>query len=121
MNELYEELETPEGERKIFRIAKARDKATKDLSQCLVYKVQFMAGCVSVVVVCERLEPECWPNRKFAYLLIFFSSGFSHHRGGGGAPEWYSSSSFPHLFPLLCGVDVSYETPPFSTVLRVLP
>ena len=26
MNELYEELETPEGERKIFRIAKARDK-----------------------------------------------------------------------------------------------
>ena len=24
------------------------------------------------------------------------------------------------LFPLLCGVDVSYETPPFSTVLRVL-
>ena len=32
MNELYEELETPEGERKIFRIAKARDKATKDFS-----------------------------------------------------------------------------------------
>ena len=32
MNELYEELETPEGEteRKIFRIAKAQDKATKD-------------------------------------------------------------------------------------------
>ena len=32
MNELYEELETPEGERKIFRIAMARDKATKDFS-----------------------------------------------------------------------------------------
>ena len=32
LNELYEELETPEGERKIFRIARARDKATKDLS-----------------------------------------------------------------------------------------
>ena len=32
MNELYEELETPEGERKIFRIAKARDKASKDFS-----------------------------------------------------------------------------------------
>ena len=31
------------------------------------------------------------------------------------------SSSFPHLFPLLCGVDVSYETPPFSTVVCVLP
>ena len=31
------------------------------------------------------------------------------------------SSSFPHLFPLLCGVDVSYETPQFSPVLRVLP
>ena len=31
------------------------------------------------------------------------------------------SSSFHHLFPLLCGVDVSYETPPFSPVLRVLP
>ena len=32
MDELYEELETPEGEIKIFRIAKARDKATKDFS-----------------------------------------------------------------------------------------
>ena len=32
MNELYEELETPEGERKIVRIAKARDKASKDFS-----------------------------------------------------------------------------------------
>ena len=33
MNELYEELETPEGERKIFRIAKAaRYKVSKDLS-----------------------------------------------------------------------------------------
>ena len=32
MNELYEELETPEGERKIFRIANARDKATNDFS-----------------------------------------------------------------------------------------
>ena len=30
-------------------------------------------------------------------------------------------SSFPHLFPLLCGVDVSYEAPPFNPVLRVLP
>ena len=26
----------------------------------------------------------------------------------------------PHPFPLLCGVDVSYETPPFRPVLRVL-
>ena len=33
MNELYEELETPEGERRIFRIAKVRDKATKDFSR----------------------------------------------------------------------------------------
>ena len=32
MDELYEELETPEGEIKIFRIAKARDKATKNCS-----------------------------------------------------------------------------------------
>ena len=31
------------------------------------------------------------------------------------------SSSFPHLFPLSCGVDVSYETPPSSSVLSVLP
>ena len=29
MNELYEELEPPKGERSIFRIAKARDKAIK--------------------------------------------------------------------------------------------
>ena len=32
MNELYKELETPKGERKIFRIAKARDKASNDFS-----------------------------------------------------------------------------------------
>ena len=32
MNELYEELETQVGERKMFRIAKARDKATKDFT-----------------------------------------------------------------------------------------
>ena len=32
MNELYEELETPEGERKICRIVTARDKATNDFS-----------------------------------------------------------------------------------------
>ena len=31
------------------------------------------------------------------------------------------SSSFPHLFPLSCGVDVSYETHPSSSVLSVLP
>ena len=34
---------------------------------------------------------------------------------------YISSSSFPHLFPLSCGVDVSYETPPSSSVLSVLP
>ena len=32
-NEVYEELETPEGEKKILRIAKARDTASKDLTQ----------------------------------------------------------------------------------------
>ena len=32
MKELYEELETQEGERKIFRIAKARDIATTDFT-----------------------------------------------------------------------------------------
>ena len=32
MNELYEEFETLESERKMFGIANARDKATKDLS-----------------------------------------------------------------------------------------
>ena len=32
MNEIYEELETPEGEKKIYRIAKARNKATKDFT-----------------------------------------------------------------------------------------
>ena len=29
----YKELETPEGERKIYRIAKARDKSAKDFTQ----------------------------------------------------------------------------------------
>ena len=32
-NEVYEELETPEGEKQILRIAKARDTASKDLTQ----------------------------------------------------------------------------------------
>ena len=30
---MYKELETPEGERKIYRIAKARDKSAKDFTQ----------------------------------------------------------------------------------------
>ena len=33
MDEVYKELETPEGERKIYRIAKARDKFAKDFTQ----------------------------------------------------------------------------------------
>ena len=33
MNELYEELETPDGERKIYRIAKAQYKMTKDFTK----------------------------------------------------------------------------------------
>ena len=33
----------------------------------------------------------------------------------------YKYFLLPHPFPLLCGVDVSYETPPFSPVLRFLP
>ena len=33
MDEVYKELETPEGERKIYRIAKARDKSAKDVTQ----------------------------------------------------------------------------------------
>ena len=41
MNELYEELETPEGERNIFRIAKARDKAVKDFSHMKQIKNEY--------------------------------------------------------------------------------
>ena len=33
MDEVYKELETPEGERNIYRIAKARDKSAKDFTQ----------------------------------------------------------------------------------------
>ena len=33
MDEVYKELETPEGERKIYTIAKARDKSAKDFTQ----------------------------------------------------------------------------------------
>ncbi len=40
MNEVYEELETPEGEKKIYRIAKARNKATKDLTHIKQVKDQ---------------------------------------------------------------------------------
>ena len=33
MDDVYKELETPEEERKIYRIAKARDKSAKDFAQ----------------------------------------------------------------------------------------
>ena len=33
MDEVYKELETPEGYRKIYRIANARDKSAKDFTQ----------------------------------------------------------------------------------------
>ena len=33
MDEVYKELETPKGERKIYRIANARDKSAKDFTQ----------------------------------------------------------------------------------------
>ena len=33
MDEVFKELETPEGERKIYRIAKARDKSAKDFTK----------------------------------------------------------------------------------------
>ena len=33
MNELHEELETPESEKNISRIAKARDKTTKEFTK----------------------------------------------------------------------------------------
>ena len=33
MDDVYKELETPEGARKIYRIAKARDKSAKDFTQ----------------------------------------------------------------------------------------
>lgn len=32
MNELYEKLETSDGQKIIYRMAKSRDKATKDLT-----------------------------------------------------------------------------------------
>ena len=44
MNELYEELETPEGERKKSRLAKARDKATKDFSHTKQIKNRIWCG-----------------------------------------------------------------------------
>ena len=39
------------------------------------------------------------------------------------APVFHSTLHLllPHPFQLLCGVDISYETPPFNPVLRVLP
>ena len=53
--------------------------------------------------------------------MAYFASMKPHHLNVDILHyQWYSSS-FPNIFPLLCGVDVSYETPPFSSVLRVLP
>ena len=42
MNELYEELETPEGDSKLFRLAKARYKATKDFSHVKRYRTNMV-------------------------------------------------------------------------------
>ena len=33
MDEVYKELETPEGERKIYKMAKGRNKSAKDFTQ----------------------------------------------------------------------------------------
>ena len=49
-----------------------------------------------------------WLNSSFT-LLLYFALAFVEYL------------LLPHLFPLLCGVEVSYETPPFSPVLRVIP
>ena len=35
--------------------------------------------------------------------------------------KWYLLLLLPHPFPLLCGIDVSYETPPFSPVFSFFP
>ena len=42
MNELYEELETLEGERKIYRIANARDKMTNWLDNMMWAEPQYI-------------------------------------------------------------------------------
>ena len=48
MDEVYKELETPEGERNIYRIAKARDKSAKDFTQ--IKQIKDEQG----VVLCEH-------------------------------------------------------------------
>ena len=48
MDEVYKEVETPEGERKLYRIAKARDKFAKDFTQ--IRQIKDEQG----VVICEH-------------------------------------------------------------------
>ena len=54
MKELYAELETPEGERKIFRIAKARDLATKYLSHMKQVKNEHGVGLWDLDMIIGR-------------------------------------------------------------------
>ena len=56
MDEVYKKLETPEGERKIYRIAKARDKSAKDFTQIRQIKVE--QGVVLWEHDCHELSGE---------------------------------------------------------------
>ena len=62
-SELYEELETVEGQKKIYRIAKYRNKATKDIS----YVKQMKDGSEAVLRDEERVR-ERW-KEYFENLL----------------------------------------------------
>ncbi|XP_066943263.1 uncharacterized protein [Macrobrachium rosenbergii] len=76
---MYEELETPEGERKIHRIAKSRDKNTKDYSH--IKQVKDGNG----VVFCNEDKIKTSWKGYYEHLLDeenlrkFFEDGFQNH------------------------------------------
>ena len=71
-------------------------------------------------------KPLCRPFLLLPYSFTQFSQEFNPELSGCLPKlrgEFINSSLLLlllHPFPLLCGVDVSYETPPSRPVLRVL-
>lgn len=63
LEEVYKELETPEGEKKIYRIAKARDLASKDLTH-----IRQVKNCDGLVLRDENAVKTRW--REYFNTLL---------------------------------------------------
>jgi len=79
-NELFDELETPEGEKKIFKLAKKREKASRDLPQ-----IKQITDFFGAVLTEKDTISTCWKT-YFENLLneensrSLFGDGIQNHR-----------------------------------------